>query len=111
MLAPFAGRDTEAFFEHGVEKAEMVITDIVGNVDDFGIGIGQQLLRPFKSQFNLVRTERHAEFFPEQAAEMPRAAMKLSGEIGQGRDGKIDFSHAPDQLPETLGQFITVAGR
>ena len=110
LLAPFAGCEAETFFEHGVEQAEVPVAAVVGDVDDFGVGVREQLPRALESQFNLPRPEGHAEFLAEQAAEMAFTAMKLPGQVVQRTLGKFGLGHLADQVPEMIAEFVAAVG-
>src|ERR1017187_2099736 len=104
LLPPFTGRHTKSFFEHHIEKAEVLVAAVVGDVDDFGVRVREQLPCALESQFNLARAQRHAELLAEQAAEMSFAAIELPGQVAQRALGQFGLRHLADQLPETLMQ-------
>lgn len=110
LPAPFDRCQAKAFFEHGIEQTEMPVAAVVGNVDDFGIGIREQLARPLEAQFDLPGMERHAEFLPEQAAEVAFATMELPGQFRQGTFGQFGLGHLSDQFPDMIAEFIAAGG-
>ena len=110
LPVPFGRRQAKPFFEHGMEQAEVAVAAVVGDVDDFGMGIRQQLACALQAQFDLPRVKRHAEFLAEQAAEMPFAAMQLPGQFRQRMFGQFGFSHLPDQFTDMIAEFIAVGG-
>ena len=61
----------------------MPVAAFVGDVDDLGVGIREQLPGALQAQFGLARAQRHAELLAEQPAEMPLAAMQLRRQFRQ----------------------------
>ena len=108
LLPPFAGREAETFFKHGVEKSQMPVAAFVGDVDNLGIGIRQQLARALEAQLNLARAQRHAEFLTEQTAEMTFAAMEMAGQIGQELAGgrRVGVEELVDQKDAPRGALL-----
>jgi len=110
LLAPFGRGQTKALFEHGIEQAQMPIAADVGDADDFGIGIHEQLAGAVEAQFDLPRVKRHAEFLMKQAAEMAFAAMQLPGQFGQRTFGEFGLGHLSDQLPDLITKLVANRG-
>ena len=110
LLPPFAGRHSETFLEHHVEQAEVLVAAVVGDVDDFGVRVREQLAGVLEAQFNLARAERHAEFLAEQAGKMAFAAIELPGQVAERALGEFGLRHPADQLPETFEEFAAAGG-
>ena len=110
-LPPFARGQPEPLLEHRVEQAEMPVAAVVGDVDDFGVRVREQLLRALQAQLDLPRPQRHPKLRAEQAAEMPLAAMQPRRQFAQRTSRQIHLQHLPDDLAKAVAQFVRAGSR
>ena len=82
--APFAGRHAEALLEHGVEQPQVPIAAFVGNTDDLGVGLLQQLLGAEQTGLRLPNPERDTELVMEEPAQVTLAALQMASEFAKG---------------------------
>ena len=93
LLPPGAGRHAETPLEHDVEQSQMLVAALMGDTDDLGAGIQQQLAGALQPQLGLALAQRHAKFGAEQPAQVPLAAIKLPGQLLQRTRRQLRVGH------------------
>ena len=106
LLPPLARRDAKTLFEHRVEQPQMPVAAFVGDVDDLGVGVSEELARALEAQLGLALAQRHAELGAKQPAEMPLAAMQPLGQLRQRARRQFRVRHLRDELAKPLVQFV-----
>ena len=79
----------------------MPVAALQCDVDDFGIGISEELARFEQAQFGLFGADGNAEMVAKEAAEVAQAATAHSGELFGDVLHQIRFGHFVDQLFES----------